>query len=174
MFLFIWDILFSPFGAQRRFTDGYLMVVLLFALRLGVETVRQRGGNVAPSAAMPSPPSYTQRAEYDAQPGFAEPPLPPWEKVSRRERAAAAGIDLAPRRKQRPRLKPWMIDADDTEPAIEIDEGSGFQEEPAEFEPSEDDDGQPIDRREPQAKSDLGAGGETIRAGFRRLRERRS
>jgi hypothetical protein len=34
MFLFIWDILFSPFGAQRRLTNGFLMVAVLYALQV--------------------------------------------------------------------------------------------------------------------------------------------
>ncbi|NJO36742.1 MAG: hypothetical protein HC871_02825, partial [Rhizobiales bacterium] len=42
MFLFIWDILFSPFGAQRRLTNGFLMVAMLFALNASAMTWRQR------------------------------------------------------------------------------------------------------------------------------------
>ena len=46
MFLFIWDILFSPFGAQRRLTNGFLMVAALFALKASAMNWRQRSSSV--------------------------------------------------------------------------------------------------------------------------------
>ena len=47
MFLFVWDILFSPFGAQRRLTDGFLMVAMLYGLRASTMDLKSRISRIA-------------------------------------------------------------------------------------------------------------------------------
>ena len=140
MFLFIWDILFSPFGAQRRLTNGFLMVTVLFALNGIAMNWRQRPTQTAPAFAVGT---YSQARPFDLrQPGLAEPPFEAWAPPERRDR----GI---------------VLDADDP-----LSEASEF--------PPTRDDGSPEDdvHGEGREAPDLGAGGETIRAGFRRMRQR--
>jgi hypothetical protein len=125
MFLFIWDILFSPFGAQRRLTNGFLMVAVLFALNASAMNWRRRQSQAMPSFRAPSF-AVAGSADLVGRPGLAEP-RSPWQSLASGQ--DADGVDLE----------------------------NGL--------PEHDEAGQP----EP---SDIGAGGETIRAGFRRLRQR--
>ena len=85
MFLFIWDILFSPFGAQRRLTNGFLMVVVLFALKTSAMNWRRR-----PSQAAPLFPNgglaIAQAAGPAMRPGLAEPDLGTWKTSEAEER----------------------------------------------------------------------------------------
>ena len=143
MFLFIWDILFSPFGAQRRLTNGFLMVAVLFALKASMMNWRQRLAQPAPFQAVGSF-GAVQVAGPSMQPGFAEPSPQPWRM---QERAQPA----------------FPIDEEDE--AGEVPEGLAETDGEEEAPVSNGDD-------EPPGMTDIGAGGETIRAGFRRLRQR--
>lgn len=144
MFLFIWDILFSPFGAQRRLTNGFLMVTVLFALNAIAMNWRQR-----PSAAARP---FGDRAFIMAQaapptmrPGFAEPARHAWTPPVRDD-------------------EPVIVFGDDDDVSEEADDRTSVLD--GDNEPASEND----DERPPP--TDLGAGGETIRAGFRRLRQR--
>jgi len=168
MFLFIWDILFSPFGAQRRLTNGFLMVVLLFALNASAMNWRQRSSGASQSYDHERPGS-TQMVDMGYQPGLAEPPMAPWETVNRQERAAVAGINLTPRREQEKRLKTSMFDDD---PAFHED-GVAFQDSERLDDQEMAEDQEMADDQERESSIELASSRETIRAGFRRLRERR-
>ncbi|MEZ5936422.1 MAG: hypothetical protein R3F54_31890 [Alphaproteobacteria bacterium] len=128
MFLFIWDILFSPFGAQRRLTNGFLMVAMLFALNASAMNWRRRRSQSAVPFA-PGTFAISEAADPIARPGFAEASAQPWPAPAREA------------------------------PEDRLEESSVDDMTPADMQ----------DRRPP---SDIGAGGETIRAGFRRLRQR--
>ena len=147
MFLFIWDILFSPFGAQRRLTNGFLIVAVLFALKASTMNLRQRLSQAAPFQ-MAGGFGVAQTASPLMPPGLAEPPFQAW-SAQRRDQPAffadqnAGGLAAGP---------------EGAEVSLEED---GEDEVPLAVEDDE--------RRE---ETDLGAGGETIRAGFRRLRQR--
>jgi|GEM_PF-421663 len=140
MFLFIWDILFSPFGAQRRLTNGFLMVTVLFALKASVMNWRQQLSFAQPSFAADSF-SVVESNGSMLRPGLGEPLSQAWK------------TPLGDRR---------SVDVDD-------DQGPDDRQiaESAESEPQSA--GDDVDHPEP---ADLGAGGETIRAGFRRIRQR--
>lgn len=167
MFLFVWDILFSPFGAQRRLTNGFLMVVVLFALKASAMNWRQRmatspiplasHGFAAYSFAAASPADPTLR------PGFAEPKREPWLVPADRQRARVADSDPTD-----------DSDLDEDRPQDRDDEqrSSPHEDEPPETEDQAYDDERDDDDR--PGGTDLGAGGETIRAGFRRLRQRQA
>ena len=147
MLLFIWDILFSPFGAQRRLTNGFLMVTVLFVLKAGVMNWRQQRSHALHSFTG-STFSMAQAAGPALQPGLSEPPFQTWRApIVERRALEVDGGDPTPSRSN-------DQDAEDTMPSEDA--------EPA----AADDD----DLAEPAA--DLGAGGETIRAGFRRIRQR--
>lgn len=135
MFLFIWDILFSPFGAQRRLTNGFLMVAMLFALNASAMNWRRRRSQYGEPLASPGY-MITQPIDPLLRPGFAEPSSQGWR--------GPATARTAEGRLEEERL-------------ASSSEGG---------ERSNDDGGR---RRAPP---DIGAGGETIRAGFRRLRQR--
>ncbi|MDH3662340.1 MAG: hypothetical protein OEU92_20315, partial [Alphaproteobacteria bacterium] len=145
MFLFIWDILFSPFGAQRRLTNGFLMVAALFALKACAMNWRQRGSRAAPTFA-PAGPAVLQPVGAAIRPGFAEPSVPPW---------------MAPA----PLHPSLRVDLEDRTPKETEDRQAATS---PEREPPASDDGD--DRPD---IPDIGAGGETIRAGFRRLRQQK-
>ena len=145
MFLFIWDILFSPFGAQRRLTNGFLMVAILFALKTSTMNFRQRVSQAAPFQAAGDF-GMVQTTGSMARPGFAEARGQAWRPPG------------------------------DTRSAFVLEDGQEADalEEAGDLPEEEDDDaarlaGNDDERRE---MTDLGAGGETIRAGFRRLRQR--
>jgi O-antigen ligase len=74
MFLFIWDILFSPFGAQRRLTNGFFMVVVLFALKTEHMDWRRRIAAIAPYAPHREW-AITQPLDPRLQPTEALPPF---------------------------------------------------------------------------------------------------
>jgi hypothetical protein len=135
MFLFIWDILFSPFGAQRRLTNGFLMVAVLFALNASAMNWRQRQSRAAPSFAQPS---FTVAGGVGpiSQPGLAENHGRRWQSPLLGQAEAIDDVRL-----------------------------DGENEDEESFSPVADEDERP-------ASTDIGAGGETIRAGFRRLRQR--
>lgn len=146
MFLFIWDILFSPFGAQRRLTNGFLMVAVLFALKASAMNWRQRSSAVASRSAS-SGFVVTQPLHPSLRPGLAEAPSQDWKP--RVDRSA-----------------PTEVDTDDFA-RLDSDE---FR-----FDDRSDVSGEDDDRADDQeARPDLGAGGETIRAAFRRIRQRDS
>ena len=153
MFLFIWDILFSPFGAQRRLTNGFLMVVVLFALKATAMNWRQRSSKVgAPFAAYGV--AVAGAAGPGMWPGLAEPVRKePWMAPTGRDPALVFDADHA------------SLDDSDEKPRLWSEES-----EPATASLVVDDDDRPAGPTGP----DLGAGGETIRAGFRRLRQRKS
>lgn len=142
MFLFIWDILFSPFGAQRRLTNGFLMVAVLFALNACAMNWRQRQ---SPASRIFETTSFGIANESGPamQPGFAEPSLPAWQAPNLGRMSDKDDGDL--------------IDDDRQEPFA----SSSVFETP----PTGDDNDQ-------QQPPNLDAGGETIRASFRRLRQR--
>ena len=146
MFLFIWDILFSPFGAQRRLTNGFLMVAVLFALKASAMNWRQRSSSSAPPSAA-SPHAIVQTAGSTMRPGLAEPPMPPWLAPVHLHPSIAVGVrDRMPKSLEDDRfLSSTENDAPDSG---EVDDERGAP--------------------------DIGSGGETIRAGFRRLRQRNS
>lgn len=145
MFLFIWDILFSPFGAQRRLTNGFLMVCVLFALKASSMNLRQRLSQPVPFQAAGGF-TAAQTSGSLLRPGLAETPLHPWRGQESSRPAFAAD--------------------DDDAQAEEVEDTAILQQEDDEDEASSSDD----DER--QDATDLGAGGETIRAGFRRIRQR--
>ncbi len=146
MFLFIWDILFSPFGAQRRLTNGFLIVAVLFALKASTMNLRQRLSRAAPFQ-MAGGFGVAQTTSPLMPPGLAEPPFQAWSAQQR------------------------------DQPSFFADQNGGLAAEPrgteASLEEEGEDDaplaGEDDERRE---ETDLGAGGETIRAGFRRLWQR--
>ncbi|MGI9500820.1 MAG: hypothetical protein ACR2P3_12335, partial [Geminicoccaceae bacterium] len=144
MFLFIWDILFSPFGAQRRLTNGFLMVVVLFALKASAMNWRQRPSQAAAFAAGGF--NVAQAAGPMARPGLTEPLFQAWREQARRD-------------------PPFVFGADDSLPK---DLEDRLMPPPSEGKPLEAEDSDDRD-----SATDLGAGGETIRAGFRRLRQRK-
>ncbi len=146
MFLFIWDILFSPFGAQRRLTNGFLMVTVLFALKASTMNLRQRLSQAAPFQAVGSF-GIAQAIEPRMRPGLAESPLQAWRGQGNGQPAFAADEDDGP-----------------------AEAREGLQSMPQE----ENDDEVPFTGEDDERGeiTDLGAGGETIRAGFRRLRQR--
>ncbi len=154
MFLFIWDIIFSPFGAQRRLTDGFLLVVVLFAMKASAMNWRRHPTAIgAPFAAagIAAPPvtGMAQRPGFpEPTPGFAEARTAPWK--------SAQEDDGAP--------TPTVAFGAQNDPDESADE-AGFEIDFPDEEPSEN------QRR--RGPTDIGAGGETIRAGFRRMRQRR-
>jgi O-antigen ligase len=148
MFLFIWDILFSPFGAQRRLTNGFLMVALLFALNASAMAWRQRRANAAPSLASDSA-AVMQTADPMMRPGLAEAPARAWLAQARHQTFGDSDADHGRR----------------GGPEVEPVEGTAARE----LRAADDNDNKGDDRR---GTTDIGAGGETIRAGFRRLRQR--
>ena len=147
MFLFIWDILFSPFGAQRRLTNGFLIVAVLFALKASTMNLRQRLSQAAPFQ-MAGGFGVAQTTSPLMLPGLAEPPFQAW-RAQRRD-----------------------------QPAFFADQnGGGLAAEPEGTEVSLEEEGEDevplaVEGDERREETDLGAGGETIRAGFRRLRQR--
>ncbi len=151
MFLFIWDILFSPFGAQRRLTNGFLMVAVLFALKAGTVNLRQRLSQPAPFQAAGGF-SVAQTNGLMIRPGLAESPVQAWRAEGRRQPASM------------------------TNPAFTTDDdrGSPTSTENTPKGEGEDEDQAPLTRDNDDRReiTELGAGGETIRAGFRRLRQR--
>lgn len=175
MFLFIWDILFSPFGAQRRLTNGFLMVVVLFALKASAMNWRQRMAASAIPPASQGLASYSFAAAGSAdpamRPGFAEAKREPWMVPADRQLASdadagpmddrdlAEGSDL---------YEDPSNDWDDEKLSSRDDELPETEEEAYDRDPDESDDDDRL------GGTDLGAGGETIRAGFRRLRQRQA
>lgn len=133
MFLFIWDILFSPFGAQRRLTNGFLMVVVIYALRTSAMGWHRRVAQLSPYA----PPlnwTITEPVDRSTQSGL--------------EDSAGRSWLVPPRRRAEPALEERRWQDMDSDGDDRTDETGAFT-------------------------TDLGAGGETIRAGFRRLRQRK-
>jgi len=173
MFLFVWDILFSPFGAQRRLTNGFLMVAMLFALKTTAMTWRQRQASMVPPFAANSF-GVSQALDPVLRPGLAETPDPAaWPSRAFERTAIEADLD------------------DDLNAGMSLDgdpdvsaEASDLPAEIADIEtadiddvPSVDDDDaferageQEVLREGPDDDDDHGS--ETIRAGFRRIRQR--
>ncbi|MEM8949153.1 MAG: hypothetical protein AAGC99_07480 [Pseudomonadota bacterium] len=164
MFLFIWDILFSPFGAQRRLTNGFLMVAVLFALKASMMNWRQRMAQPAPFQ-MAGPFAAVQTAA-PLRPGFAEPHPEPW-MTPKRHRPAFIFEDVA--------ADDIGDDADhDIVEALEEDKDLPPLDETAEREDVDREKEVRLSKEDDasEATTVIGAGGETIRAGFRRLRQR--
>jgi hypothetical protein len=189
MFLFIWDILFSPFGAQRRLTNGFLLVAMLYALKDSSMVLRSR---LAPAAPLPVQESWAEQVmrplDQRAALGLAEPEAPAWRGASPDD-AEAEALDAD---------DAWTQDPDeDDQPFDERDErfDQDSRYAPDDGAAADDDaydiDGQEVDSEEfgendvdadqiggkehgdlSGGPSDAGDGGETIRAGFRRLRQR--
>ncbi|MGI9508979.1 MAG: hypothetical protein ACR2QJ_06490 [Geminicoccaceae bacterium] len=156
MFLFIWDILFSPFGAQRRLTNGFLMVVVLFALKATAMNWRQRPSKAAVSPFAAGGFAIAGAADPGMRAGFAEPAREPWMAPARQDRNVAFSADD-------------VHSADDEFPESEEDWRKPQTEV---IDPPIDDDA--ADDGERADTPDHGPDGETIRAGFRRLRQRDS
>ncbi len=155
MFLFIWDILFSPFGAQRRLTNGFLLVAMLYGLRASAMDLKNR---VSEAAINPVPESWAasvmrpidQRAAF----GLGEPQPLAWQEpqITNPDLTNAKhGVDD----------DPWSGNASDDHEMVS--ENGNF---PGEQGSEQEEDG------EPERSTDLSAGGKTIREGFRRLRQR--
>ena len=146
MFLFIWDILFSPFGAQRRLTNGFLMVTVLFVLKAGVLSWRERRGQ-ALSTFAGNTFTIAQVIDPAPQPGLGEPPVQVW----RAPTVEAGALEI------------------DRDPILSRAGEQGAEDtwvgEDEEYSAGDDED-------HVQRSSDLGAGGENIRASFRRIRQR--
>ncbi|MGH1480540.1 MAG: hypothetical protein ACRBM6_17720 [Geminicoccales bacterium] len=180
MFLFIWDILFSPFGAQRRLTNGFLLVAMLYVLRSSPVVLRGR----SPAATAEPQLTWAEMVKRPIDPrvalGLSEPQPEPWQQPTT--------TTLAP---QLDNEKPWIeenlerdnrfapIESDDDTENRDIEDESGQDEGEAaygdglEHDVDEDEVLEAVDKAEPngQPSSDLGAGGATIRAAFRRLRQ---
>lgn len=151
MFLFVWDILFSPFGAQRRLTDGFLLVAMLYGLRTSTMDLKSR---ISRTALAPVQDSWIQSAmrptDHRAALGLSESPPMTWQTSREGE------FD--------DRNQEWGVQSqadsnpDQQDLADQVDDVDG---------------GALTNGRELRPSStDVGAGGETIRAGFRRLRQR--
>lgn len=144
MFLFIWDILFSPFGAQRRLTNGFLLVAMLYGLRASTMDLRSRISQIAIAPVNQSWANAAMRSiDHRAALGLGEPRPVAWQ--------ASAG----------------SVHDDD-------DEQDFYNRDPEQDDPSESLDQEMADDEQASngQSTDLGAGGETIRAGFQRLRQR--
>ncbi len=154
MFLFIWDILFSPFGAQRRLTNGFLLVAMLYGLRASTMDLKSRITDAAISPVQDSWAASVMRPiDQRAAFGLGEPQPTAWQA-------------------------PQALDSDHADPRPDVDDDPWSGSDPdhqtvagedGDFpgeQASEEEDGVP------GRSTDPGAGGETIRAGFRRLRQR--
>ena len=211
MFLFIWDILFSPFGAQRRLTNGFLLVAMLYALQTSALGWRRRFAEAAPKPVYESWAAAAMRP-YDhwAAVGLSEPRPSRWQEPSSASSELHVGDDPETDRdlSEAPE-PPELSDLDDEveldDDEADLDDEPDLNDEPHldddEPESSEtdadereeiveqfdladpdltDDDQEEVEEIEEEGESevlrgrrptDLGAGGETIRAGFRRLRQ---
>ncbi len=78
LFLFIWDILFSPFGAQRRLTNGFLMVVVIYGLRTSAMNWQRRFTSVTSLHAPQQNWVITEQADPGERPGLREPDFKTW------------------------------------------------------------------------------------------------
>lgn len=159
MFLFVWDILFSPFGAQRRLTNGFLLVAMLYALQTSALSWR---GKFAKTAAEPVYESWAAAAmrpiDHRAAFGMSEPRPSVFEGPSITWSAPHADDDLVA---DELLSDDWVSEHDDFGELSDLDD-----EDPDQDNQEEDDENDAPLGRQP---TDLGAGGETIRAGFRRL-----
>jgi O-antigen ligase len=154
MFLFIWDILFSPFGAQRRLTNGFLLVAMLYALRASTMDVRRRVASAGPVPVHESwAASIMRPVDPRAALGLSEPAGSPWQGPA--DAISNAPVDEAP----------WS----ETDGLEHDGPASAFDQDEGDDQGRDDADAQDQVRA---AGADAGAGGETIRAGFRRLRQR--
>ena len=172
MFLFVWDILFSPFGAQRRFTNGFLLVAMLYALQTSTLSWRGRFAKVGPEPVRESWAEAAMRPfDHRAALGLSEPPQAAFQRASS---AASASMPAEPAPED-------DLSAGDGVQSLpgEIDEHDRADEGGELIDPAPVEDGPPDDRLQQDdvaingySPTDLGAGGETIRAGFRRLRQR--
>ncbi|MGI9417388.1 MAG: hypothetical protein ACR2RA_06065 [Geminicoccaceae bacterium] len=173
MLLFVWDILFSPFGAQRRLTNGFLMVAMLFALKASAMNWRARPSQAAARPFAGNAFAVAGPAGGALRPGLAERPAPAWKPAASDAPIIVFGDN------DDTGDDDHGVDADDPRgDARNGDEASGrddrrpFARWAEKVKHAKDpagaaEDGE--DRREPP---DLGSGGETIRAGFRRLRQK--
>lgn len=176
MFLFIWDILFSPFGAQRRLTNGYLLVAMLYALRLG--EVAWHGRSSA-AAAAPRPMTWAESVMRPIDPrlalGLSEPRAAAWDPSSKAPSLSpepASADDMT---------GPWSDSDADTDADSDLDRDDSGDRDDNEVEADEeivfadeqDDETADEQDEDDTTPPDPGAGGETIRDGFRRMRQRR-
>lgn len=138
MFLFIWDILFSPFGAQRRLTNGFMLVTVLFTLNVCSMNWRQRPSRIESAS------TATVVGSAEVIPGMrlglAESAPVAWQAQAYGKAAAA--------------------------PETPVDENDDIEQSnrPAKM-------GASLADKRNEAGS-LDTDGESIRAGFRRLRQR--
>lgn len=150
MFLFIWDILFSPFGAQRRLTNGFLLVAMLYALRTSSMAWQTRTTSIDSE---PVQATWAEKIMHPVDPrvalGLSDARPEPWQPLP--ETAIVEPQDIG-------------SDVDQQDNPEDDNAVVFYHDEPGEEEAKDKDDvGQ---------MTDFGAGGETIRAGFRRLRQR--
>ncbi|MGI9450284.1 MAG: O-antigen ligase family protein, partial [Geminicoccaceae bacterium] len=215
MFLFIWDILFSPFGAQRRLTNGFLLVAMLYVLQASALGWRRRVAEAAPEPVYESWAAAAMRPhDHWAAFGLSDPRPSRWQEQSSEPSEPVSSDDpetdddgsetpespIAPdpitSDIDDPDIDEGAPDSGDDAPDLDDDapespeldtdkgEGGGIDEQLDLADPDPADDG-PKDEveevKEEEGESevlrgrrptDLGAGGETIRAGFRRLRQR--
>ena len=59
LIIFLWDLAFSPFGAQRRLSNAYLLTLVIYALRATADLSRSR--IVAAPAQRPAAVAATER-----------------------------------------------------------------------------------------------------------------
>ncbi len=160
MFLFIWDILFSPFGAQRRLTNGFLLVAMLYALQTASLSWR---GRFAKTAAEPVYESWAAAAmrpiDHRAAFGLSEPQPAVFGEPS--DARSASDFDDDPAADE-PLQDDWEGEPDGS------DEPDDFEDEAPDQDGLDEDES---DAHTARQLTDLGAGGETIRAGFRHLRQ---
>ncbi len=103
LFLFIWDILFSPFAAQRRLTNGFLLVAVLYALRASSMDLRSR---ISQIAFAPERQNWVEAAachtDHRAALGLTEPRALTWNRAPKAYTAYDTADEddefLAPRR----------------------------------------------------------------------------
>lgn len=152
MFLFIWDILFSPFGAQRRLTNGFLLVAMLYALRASTLGWRGRIAGAAPEPAQETwAASIMRPVDQRAAFGLGEPRRVAWQEPAERDLEPSSG--------------------DDPRSESELDERDAFDQRDDVVDEDDVDDAEEERNEVLEGQTDIGAGGETIRAGFRRLRQ---
>ena len=155
-----------PFGAQRRLTNGFLMVTVLFALKASMMNWRQRLSQPAPFQPV-SPFAAIQTAAPPLRPGFDEPRPEPWMMPTRHQPTSTIDDDADGNDVGRDAEYGLAEELEDDNGLPPLDEAAERENADRDHEAlfSRDDD--------PAAgMTDIGAGGETIRAGFRRLRQR--
>lgn len=161
MFLFVWDILFSPFGAQRRLTNGFLLVAMLYALRVGTVDLRRRAAQTgAPPVGQSWAEAVLRPIDQRAALGLGEREPKAWQPSSR--------MTSKPPFDDHPWPDVDLAQEDMTDVQDDAERSPGLSED----DHGAEENGTEEHKATVERSTDVGAGGETIRAGFRRLRQR--